>query len=208
MKEKLILFDWGNIVESHLTGFSGYDAWDELFNKCGSLVSGKTIYNKLGKYHLSAITNYNDLEDVYNDIKEEFNLKVSFQEFIKLYKEIFDKIDYYPEVRDYEHSLKERCKIGILSNLLICDKERLDKEVDLSKYDYVFLSFEIGYRKPDIRIFEYVQSKLPFLKEDILFIDDRKDNIETAKNFGWNVYQTTGLELDEIKTVCEEFLNR
>lgn len=33
MKNKLILFDWGNIVESHTTGYSCLDAWDDLFEK-------------------------------------------------------------------------------------------------------------------------------------------------------------------------------
>ena len=30
MKKKLILFDWGNIVESHTTGYSCYDAWNDF----------------------------------------------------------------------------------------------------------------------------------------------------------------------------------
>ena len=39
MKNKLILFDWGNIVESHTTGYSCRNAWNDLFQECG--------YNKL-----------------------------------------------------------------------------------------------------------------------------------------------------------------
>ena len=35
MKKKCILFDWGNIVESHYTGYSCYKAWDDLLKKCG-----------------------------------------------------------------------------------------------------------------------------------------------------------------------------
>ena len=35
MKTKLILFDWGNIVESHTTGYSCYDAFDDTFKECG-----------------------------------------------------------------------------------------------------------------------------------------------------------------------------
>ena len=46
-----------------------------------------------------------------------------------------------------------------------------------------------------------------FAKKDILFIDDRTDNIIEASKFGWNTFKATGLELDKIKEACEKFLN-
>ena len=51
---------------------------------------------------------------------------------------------------------------------------------DLSKFDYVYLSFEIGIRKPDRKIYEYVLNDLKTLPENILFIDDDTNNILTA----------------------------
>ena len=202
---KLILFDWGNIVESHDVGFGNIQAWNELFKACG-YQGDETIFTLLGKYQLSKITTDKEFENTYYLMKDEFNLTASYKEFIDNYIRIFDNINYFKEVADYEHSLKDKCYIGILSNLTLYDKERLDKQVGLSNYDYVFLSFELGLRKPNIEIYERVQSELPFSKEDILFIDDRTNNIESAKEFGWNVFQCTGLELDKIKEACEEFI--
>ena len=202
-KNKLILFDWGNIVESHKTGYTCYDAWRDLIDECGY-----TGEYDLSKYRLSAIPNLYQFEKVFNEMKEEFRLNVTFQEFIEKYHRIFNRIDYYPNVRDYELSLKDKCYVGILSNLLIFDKERLDNQVGLDNYDYVFLSFEMACRKPDKEIYEKVQEKLDFNKEDILFVDDRSDNIEAAKEFGWNTFKATGLELDKIKEACESFLNK
>lgn len=206
MKNKLILFDWGNIVESHTTGYSCYDAFNDLFKACG-YNGNETVFNFLGKYKLSCIATVNDFENTYNQIARDFNFKTTYLEFIKLYKEIFDKIDYYKDVAEYEKSLKDRCYIGILSNLTVFDKERLNKQVDLSKYDYVFLSFEMSCKKPDKEIYEKVSKKLPFNPKDILFIDDRQDNIDTAKGFGWNTLKATGLELEKIKAYCEKFIN-
>ena len=207
MRKKLILFDWGNIVESHMTGFSCSDAWDELFKRCG--YNGKEkVSNLLSKYKLSSITNNTDFENVFNQMAKEFNLKVSYRQFVSLYKEIFHKIDYYKNVADYEVSLKKDCSIGIFSNLTIFDKQRLDKQVNLSKYDYVFLSYEFGCRKPESSIYQKVQEQLPFNKEDILFIDDNPENVRVAKEFGWNAYQATGLELDKIKIIVNNFLNK
>ena len=48
--------------------------------------------------------------------------------------------------------------------------------------------------------------KIPFNSEDILFIDDRQDNIDMAKEFGWNTLKATGLELKKIKECCENFI--
>lgn len=206
MKNKLILFDWGNIVEAHLTGYSCHQAWQDLFCACG-YKGDKIIFENISKYKVTRIKNNDEFKKVYKEISNDFNLNTTYEEFVKLYKKYFDKIDYYKNVADYEKSLKDKCYIGMLSNLTIFDKERLDRQVDLSQYDYVFLSFEMGCRKPEQEIYEMVENKVPFEKENILFIDDRKDNIESARNMGWNVLQTTGLELDKIKEVCEKFLN-
>ena len=205
MKQKLILFDWGNIVESHTTGYSCYDAWDDLFAACG-YKSNERVYNLLSKYKMSCITSVEEFENTYNEIAKDFKLTTTYKEFIKLYREIFDKIDYYKDVAEYEVSLRDKCYIGILSDLIVFDKERLNKQVDLSKYDYEFLSFELEVKKPNREIFEKIQEKLPFSKKDILFIDDRKDNVDMAKEFGWNTLMATGLELDKIKKVCENFV--
>ena len=42
--------------------------------------------------------------------------------------------------------------------------------------------------------------------DDILFIDDRQDNIDMAKEFGWNTLKASGLELEKIKECCENFI--
>ena len=205
MRKKLILFDWGNIVESHTTGYTCRDAFNDLFIACG-YVGSDNIFTSLGKYKLSVIPTIADFEEVYNQIANDYNLNTTYGEFIHLYKKIFDKIDYYKDVAEYEKSLKDKCYIGILSNLTVFDKERLNKQVDLSKYDYVFLSFEMNCKKPEKVIYEKVNENIPFNPEDILFIDDRQDNVDMAKKFGWNTLKATGLELEKIKECCENFI--
>lgn len=203
---KLILFDWGNIVESHTSGFSCKDAFEELFKECGYM-GDKVIFNSLSQYKITAIHTYEEFNAVYQDMKNEFGLKAEFEEFAKKYEEIFDKIDMHKDVKDFEVSLNDKCYIGIFSNLTIFDKKRLDKQVGLKNYDYAFLSFEMGCRKPDKIIFEKIQNEVPFKKEDILFIDDKEKNVNAAKEFGWNALQATGLELDRIKKACDSFIN-
>ncbi len=205
MRKKLILFDWGNIVESHTTGYTCYDAFNDLFKACG-YTGDNNIFSSIGKYKLDTIPTIADFEEVYNRMAIDFTFKTSYEDFIKLYKEIFNKIDYYTNVADYEKSLRDKCYIGILSDLTLFDKERLNKQVDLSKYDYVFLSFEMKCKKPNAEIYEKVNESIPFTPQDVLFIDDRQANVDMAEKFGWNTLKATGLELDKIKECCEAFL--
>ena len=206
MKNKLILFDWGNIVELHTTGYSCRDAFNDLFYECGYR-GEMDIFHSLTKYNICCIKTVNEFEKVFNEIAKDFNFNKTYSEFISIYKRIFDKVDYLEDVAKYEVSLKNRCNIGILSDLTVFDKERLDKQVGLDNYDYVFLSFEMGLRKPNIELFKKIQNELPFEPNNILFIDDRKCNVDAAKEIGWNTLQATGLEFDKIISKCDEFLN-
>ena len=207
-KKKLILFDWGNIVEIvNITEgkYSCRQAFQDLFKACG-YKDRKTIFTSLANYKISSIPNIEEFEKAFDKMKIEYNFNVDFKKFQELYDYYFDKIDYYKDVRDYEVSLKNKCYIGIFSNLTIFDKKRLDKEVGLDNYDYVFLSYEFKDKKPNKEIFEAISKKIPFNSQDVLFIDDREDNIEMAKSVGWNAFRATGLELDKIKKVCNNFI--
>ena len=205
-KNKLIIFDWGEIVESHYENFGTSQAFNELFKVLGYKNEDIDIFKSLHKYKLSSISSMEELEETYNEIKKEFDLEKDFAAFVDNYIKIMDKIYYYKDVVEFEHSLKDKCYIGILSNLVILDEERINKQLNLSMYDYVFLSYKFGLKKPNKDIYEEVMKNIEFKPEEILFIDDSEKNIETAKSMGWNTLMATGKELNKIKEKCYEFL--
>ena len=51
-----------------------------------------------------------------------------------------------------------------------------------------YLSHEIGYRKPNPEIFEFVLEKHDLRAEECLFIDDTQENTAAAKNLGFHVW--------------------
>lgn len=118
------------------------------------------------------------------------------------------KVDFYKEVVEFIHSLKDKCYIGILSNLGYLDKKRINYQVDLNKFDYTWLSFELECRKPNPKIYEMVENECHLNSNHILLIDDTKENIEIAKKRGWNTCQAFGYELDKIKEFVLEFLEK
>ena len=115
-------------------------------------------------------------------------------------------VGYYKELVDYIHSLRKKCKIGIFSDLIFCCLPILDKQVDLDKFDYIWLSFLTHFRKNDELAFEIVENDLEILPENILFIDDTSINIENAKNRGLNTCQVFGYEFYKIKNSIDRFL--
>jgi len=89
---------------------------------------------------------------------------------------------------------------------MLLDKERINAQVNLSKMDYVWLSFEMEAKKPDKKIYEMVQQECKIEPQNILFIEDTEENIKTAQSMGWNTCKAYGYEIDKIKQSIEAFL--
>jgi putative hydrolase of the HAD superfamily len=97
--------------------------------------------------------------------------------FNKLYKiedpNLFNKLrEKYPNTR-----------IVIASNHVSHMKEYLDKHFNPDK---VYLSSLIGLGKPNPEYFQYIIDKENIKPEELLFLDDREDNISSAKSLGIN----------------------
>lgn len=75
------MFDWGNIVECHTSGYTNFDAFNELFRECG-YIGDENVYNLIGKYKLSSISSIEEFKRVYELMTMEFKFNKSFEEFI------------------------------------------------------------------------------------------------------------------------------
>ncbi len=79
---------------------------------------------------------------------------------------------------------EQQITVGLLSNI----DERLSnivRECDLyDPFDPCLLSCEIGVEKPDIKAYKLLLNTLNLPANEIVFIDDRPENIEAAKTIG------------------------
>lgn len=209
---KVVIFDWGGIVESHEYDMKDLnDAKIRMIKRIDSSLSDEEILSKwVNKtpdgVNIDTVSDLKEVKRYVEFLQKSLGINISYEDFVNLYEEEFKAVKYYKDVVDYAHSLKSRCKIAILSNLMYFDKKRINDQYDLSKFDYVYLSFEIGMRKPDEKIYKYVLDDLKVRPEDILFIDDDYQNILAAKRCGWNTCLAFGYELDKIKKSVDDFL--
>ena len=77
----------------------------------------------------------------------------------------------------------------------------------LREFDRDFISGHVGVAKPDPRIYEILEEQTGLSGPQLLFTDDRADNIATAHTFGWKTHHFTGPEGWAQRLVAEGLLN-
>lgn len=90
-----------------------------------------------------------------------------------------------PGVNVILDKLAENSRLGIISNALPSRRHH-ELKIDnlISYFDPIIISFEVGYHKPDPRIFEIALEKAKLHGEDVLFIDDKSKYIDGARKSG------------------------
>jgi HAD superfamily hydrolase (TIGR01509 family) len=56
------------------------------------------------------------------------------------------------------------------------------------------LSYQLGVEKPDLQIFKILLNEIHYEANDIIFIDDRLDNVVTAQSLGIDAIHFTSCE--------------
>lgn len=212
---KVVIFDWGGVImhkhpvdnndkqaiirtiKSFNQDLSDDEAWSVYIN---------TLIDENGIY----ISRQNDEQSIMkwiDRLNSVGHFNTSVEDFSRKFIEEHLKVGYYKDLVEYIHSLKEKCKIAIFSDLIYCCYPVLDNQVDLSRFDYVWLSYLTHVRKNEETAFQIVEQDLQVSSSNIMFIDDTSVNIENAKKRGWNTCQAFGYELDKIKTSIEQFLS-
>ena len=87
--------------------------------------------------------------------------------------------------------LKSNHTIFLLSNTNAIHINAFKKQLGDKKwlafcklFDKMYLSHEVGLRKPDIEIFEYILTEQKLIAEEVFFIDDSPQHIASAKKLG------------------------
>ena len=124
-----------------------------------------------------------------------FESKINEKEFWNLVLGYGDKIDHKIisktflkmssinyDFLNFAKSLKtDENHIGILSNLTPDTSTCIPHSL-LNDFDYLFYSNSLKMSKPHAEIYQHVCGKIP--SKDILFIDDKQENLDAAKLFG------------------------
>jgi putative hydrolase of the HAD superfamily len=101
-------------------------------------------------------------------------------------------------------SLKQKgIKTAVLSNVSQPFAQRHYRLGHYRIFDYLILSCEVGFRKPDPRIFHRALSAVGVKPEESIFIDDKEKNIKAAEKIGIKgiFYKNTNQVWREVKRI-------
>lgn len=138
-----------------------------------------------------------DLWDKYDQglySKEEM-IEMGIEQFPELKEEIICLMENWTQfvvpIHDNVEYLKTLKTLGynvyILSNIPEDDTLYLKSLKVFDSIDGGVFSYQVKMIKPDKKIYEYLLSTYHLCAKECLFLDDRKENIETAKKLGFHI---------------------
>ena len=101
----------------------------------------------------------------------------------------FEAIDPIPEMNSLVKWASTVYEVGLLTNIMpgFIDEMRKRKLIPDVEYATIVDSSEVGFIKPDRKIYEIAESKSGCSPDQILLVDDSRTNIMAAEHMGWRV---------------------
>jgi len=181
---EVIFFDLGNVI----LPFNHYPIAEKL-SRCSSkkeFQDPQKIFSFLFDLQKGIINDFDvgkvSPAEFFHSVQKHLDLSISYEEFISIWNDIFIEDR---EVSQIILSLKETWRLGLLSNT-----DPLHFNYILSKFPVIrvfdkwILSYEVGFKKPAIEIFQKAIQWASINPEKILFIDDIKKYVEVAISLG------------------------
>ena len=91
-------------------------------------------------------------------------------------------------------------KIVISTNHISFVKKFIKSSFNTELLDDIIISAEIGKIKPNVDFYQHILDKFKIKKEELLFLDDNKDNIEGAALLGINTIKVER-EMDLVEEI-------
>lgn len=182
---KLFLFDFGGVVADE--GFR-----EGLFNIAKrNFLDPQEFYSNAKEiiYNKGYVEGRISEEEYYNELKKQFNLTDTIEDFRN---EILSKF----QVRDYILELVVKLREASFKTGLLTDHTNWLYELNerlpfFMFFDYIFNSYKLKKTKRDPSIFSDIVNSLKIKADEIVFIDDDYENTKRANSFGIRTIQYT-----------------
>lgn len=110
------------------------------------------------------------------------------------------------ELIAYFRALRPRYRTAILTNSFVGAREQEEKRYGFtSMVDVAIYTHEEGVRKPDPRIYTIASQRIGFPPNEIIFLDDHPENVDTARASGFQaiLFTSTTQAIADIETLLQ-----
>ena len=181
---EVVLFDLGNVI----LPFNNFQIAEKLarFSQANEFRDPQKIFSYIFDFQEGAINPFDagklSPEDFFQSLRKTLRLPISFEQFIPIWTDIFTENQ---EVSRIILSLKGRKRLGLLSNTDSLHFNYILSTFPIVKiFEKYILSYEVGFTKPDVRIFQEALKWASVEPRQVLFIDDTKGHVEAAASLG------------------------
>lgn len=177
----LYIFDLGNVLID-IDFNRSLGVWSNL--------SATPLFELQSKFHLGDNFALHEKalisdEEFAQTVSEQLGIYLSFEQFLEGWNALF--IGIRPGVLDTVRHIKAQGhRVVMLSNTNHAHTlywKALYPDV-ITPFDHIYLSQEIGLRKPEAEVYEYVLKQEGFNAEETYFFDDNEANIAAASAIG------------------------
>ncbi|WP_348798823.1 HAD family hydrolase [Flavobacterium adhaerens] len=178
-----IIFDFGDVFinldkQATADGLKklGVSEWNEDLNQLNL------------QYEVGAITDENFVSGI-----QKHTDNASSEDILKAWNAILADFPMYR--LEFLQKLSKKYRLFLLSNTDAIHIATFEQKVGPAFYnafykcfEKVYFSFEIGMRKPNAEIYHFVLEQNGLQAEQVLFVDDKKENTDAAEALGLHVW--------------------
>lgn len=200
MREPVFLFDIGNVlIDFDLPG---------LLNKIvlASNAGLPALHRMWESYLFDVETGKLDDRHFFEAMAQEIELPWDYEQWVGQWMEVYeiDRVGHglFSKLREKGH------RVSMLSNLAPYNTAAIEKKFP-KFFEYgcrPFFSYELGYLKPDARIYQAACEALQTTPEQCVFIDDLAENVAGARAVGMTALQFSREQPEDVIQYLEGYL--
>ncbi|MBI4437306.1 MAG: HAD family phosphatase [Candidatus Omnitrophica bacterium] len=182
----LILLDLGNVI----LPFDLRIAMRKFEKECG--IPSEEIFHKLMGRELDRSFENGKItpQMFYENVKKELRMEISYDRFVTIWSDIFSENE---KVSALVRILKRRFPLVIVSNTNPLHFEFVFRNFPIVREIGQFvLSYEVGCRKPDPKIYQAALDRFGAALHKTLYIDDLEKFVEAGRQLGFYGIHFTG----------------
>lgn len=202
-KIKFIYFDVGGVL---VKDFSTTNKWDLMISEWEISEDNKSELHELfKKFEGKVCLGEKSVEEFLPLVEKKFGVK--FSKNYSLNQDFVNRFNKNEGLEEIIAEFKDKYKFGLLTNMYPGMLNLIKEKKLIPKIEWIIVDSSVEKcKKPEEKIYEVAQKMAGFKAEEILFVDNKKDNLEIPKKMGWQCFYYESSDYEKSNRQLKEFL--